>query len=62
MRTLYLDPSPVQYEKYRAHFKLKTDIHNLNHLNPIISVFSKAMQTIQQERFDEFGYTYVAPR
>uniref|UniRef100_A0A8C2YZG5 Calcium voltage-gated channel auxiliary subunit alpha2delta 1 n=1 Tax=Cyclopterus lumpus TaxID=8103 RepID=A0A8C2YZG5_CYCLU len=29
---------------------------------PIIFVFSKAMETIQQERFDEFGYTYIAPR
>lgn len=29
---------------------------------PILFVFSKAMETIQQERFDEFGYTYIAPR
>uniref|UniRef100_A0A3Q1ATJ1 VWFA domain-containing protein n=1 Tax=Amphiprion ocellaris TaxID=80972 RepID=A0A3Q1ATJ1_AMPOC len=25
-------------------------------------VFSKAMETIQPERFDDFGYTYIAPR
>uniref|UniRef100_A0A3P9CW26 Calcium voltage-gated channel auxiliary subunit alpha2delta 1 n=1 Tax=Maylandia zebra TaxID=106582 RepID=A0A3P9CW26_9CICH len=24
--------------------------------------FSKAMETLQQERFEEFGYTYIAPR
>uniref|UniRef100_A0A8D3EFI1 Calcium voltage-gated channel auxiliary subunit alpha2delta 1 n=1 Tax=Scophthalmus maximus TaxID=52904 RepID=A0A8D3EFI1_SCOMX len=27
-----------------------------------IFVFSKAMATLQLERFDEFGYTYIAPR
>ncbi|KAM4553318.1 voltage-dependent calcium channel subunit alpha-2/delta-1 [Fundulus diaphanus] len=25
-------------------------------------LFSKAMETLQLERFDEFGYTYIAPR
>lgn len=39
--------------------------HTFKHLislNQVFFVFSKAMETIQQERFDEFGYTYVAPR
>lgn len=31
-------------------------------LNVVFFVFSKAMETIQLERFDEFGYTYIAPR
>uniref|UniRef100_A0A8C4I265 Calcium voltage-gated channel auxiliary subunit alpha2delta 1 n=1 Tax=Dicentrarchus labrax TaxID=13489 RepID=A0A8C4I265_DICLA len=29
---------------------------------PGVFLFSKAMETIQLERFDEFGYTYIAPR
>lgn len=31
-------------------------------LNKVVFCFSKAMETMQQERFDEFGYTYIAPR
>uniref|UniRef100_A0A4W6DIJ4 Calcium voltage-gated channel auxiliary subunit alpha2delta 1 n=1 Tax=Lates calcarifer TaxID=8187 RepID=A0A4W6DIJ4_LATCA len=27
-----------------------------------VFVFSKAMETIQLDRFDEYGYTYIAPR
>uniref|UniRef100_A0A3Q4IEF9 Calcium voltage-gated channel auxiliary subunit alpha2delta 1 n=1 Tax=Neolamprologus brichardi TaxID=32507 RepID=A0A3Q4IEF9_NEOBR len=30
--------------------------------NKVVFCFSKAMETLQQERFDEFGYTYIAPR
>lgn len=25
-------------------------------------LFSKAMETLQLDRFEEFGYTYIAPR
>uniref|UniRef100_A0A669EBF7 Calcium voltage-gated channel auxiliary subunit alpha2delta 1 n=1 Tax=Oreochromis niloticus TaxID=8128 RepID=A0A669EBF7_ORENI len=31
-------------------------------LNKVVFCFSKAMETLQQERFDDFGYTYIAPR
>lgn len=32
-------------------------------LNQVFSMFfKKAMETIQLERFDEYGYTYIAPR
>lgn len=31
-------------------------------LNKVVFCFSKAMDTLQQERFEEFGYTYIAPR
>uniref|UniRef100_A0A3Q3W3Z3 VWFA domain-containing protein n=1 Tax=Mola mola TaxID=94237 RepID=A0A3Q3W3Z3_MOLML len=36
--------------------------HNRNDAKPGVFVFSIAMETLQLERFDEFGYTYIAPR
>uniref|UniRef100_A0A8D3BZ29 Calcium voltage-gated channel auxiliary subunit alpha2delta 1 n=1 Tax=Scophthalmus maximus TaxID=52904 RepID=A0A8D3BZ29_SCOMX len=50
--------------KYSEHFiqaKLGDDM-KLATCEYSIFVFSKAMATLQLERFDEFGYTYIAPR